>query len=339
MLCDNEIRNRMKQCYPRTSQKFIQCLKFISTSAPLSQDMQQFMIVVNAPMIQSVFYDTVIYNMPDTSYESVIEAAAELYYYQRELNRRIGRTVYHRDSIDKTLLEHIYNEIVFRLSEVREYPCDEWYKEQTYRVFLRKYSGIVRTVTSVQALKDSLLAHYQNQEQISYKDLKEYLNQIAPNVDYAAPEVTFEQYMKFCMERNRTNPQNSDICSEDRYKKLLNITRNASFYKRLPNKDELYSLCIAVAVSYSDFIILRQCVERELKDSATYADNDFNSRDSKIQSVIRDIDYWYKQVRGKYLNLPIEQAPKRVILEVNRMLRENNYVGIYRGKNEAEERG
>lgn len=58
-------------------------------------------------------------------WEALIDAAAELYYLQRELNRKIGRTVYHKGSIDRTLLRHIYNEITARLPEPGSYPCDE----------------------------------------------------------------------------------------------------------------------------------------------------------------------------------------------------------------------
>lgn len=185
-------------------------------------------------------------------------------------------------------------------------------------------------VISVRALTESLLDHYRGREQISYQELKAYLKSVTPSVDYAAPDMTFEKYLKMCMERNKVSPVNSDICSEDRYKKLLDITRNASFFKRFPNKDELYTICIALSVSYDDFIILRQCIEREMKDSATYADNDYTSRDTKIQSVIRDIDDWYANVRKKYPKNSIEQAPEMVLIEVNKMLEENSYAPVYR---------
>lgn len=327
-----DLKEKREQ-YPRDN-GFEMVFKWLKNGKAVKEEDRNIICnVFKGEPFQGFLYNTIIWNMPDTEYETIIQTAAELYDLQRSLNKKIGRTCYEKIVKDGTLMEHVYNEIVQRFGKVCEY--NDKFEDDVMEIYLKKYVMTTKEAKTPEELHkaciDFLLLHpYADTE-----ELLKFMENITPLKETAAEEVKYMEYFMECLKRNepKNNPKNSNICRPYQYRTLLEMHSGDWSEGKLPKeKDVLYILCIGLAFSNSDFQILRAALAREYKDSARFADNTFSYRDEKIQSVLRDIDTWYENVRLKYKNLLIEMVPQKVLLEVDKMLLENGYDALYETK-------
>ena len=113
--------------YRKASERFEAVTSFLSRyssgDSALNDDLKYLFRVCGGQPIQDVIYSTLIYEIdirdweslsPEDRDELLMNKGAELYHYQRKLNKCIGRTFYVSSIKDSTLLWHIKDEIVYR---------------------------------------------------------------------------------------------------------------------------------------------------------------------------------------------------------------------------------
>ena len=325
-----------RKFYSKASRKFELICKYIENTDELPDETKQLFIECDGEPIQSLLYNTIIYNMEDMEYQTVVEISAELYHYQRELNRRIGRTYYEKKLKDVTLMRHIYEEITYRFPEVKKYLYDEKYENDVHDKYLQGEEVHVSEAVTAADLKDRICKYIEGKkgEGITcdklIEELKEFLEHNVAKPIKEEENISFKEYFEKCLRRNRdeNNPINSVICNKNRFVTQLERTRKDWYTEKLPDKDELYIICIALSLSFNDYDKLRKAAEWERKDSTVFADNIYSNRDRLIQTVLGNIDGWYEQVRHD-TKLPIECVPKKVLQTVDDMLRRHDCEPLY----------
>ena len=331
-MIDDVLREKQKK-YPKDNGFEMVC-KWLESGPPLGEEEKNLICnVFKGEPFQGFLYNTIIWNMPNTEYRTIVETAAQLYDLQRNLNKKIGRTCYGKIVKDETLMRHVYNEIIQRFGKVCEYDCG--FEDDVMELYLKKYVVTTKEAKTPEEMYKACADYRLLHPSANITELLEFMRNITPIKETIAEEVTYMDYFIECLKRNepKNNPKNSNICRPYQYRTLLEMHSGDWSEGKLPKeKDVLYILCIGLGLSNSDFQILRAALAREYQDSTKFADNTFSYRDEKIQSVLRDIDTWYENVRMKYKNPLIEMVPQKVLLEVDKMLIENGYEALYEPK-------
>ena len=329
---DRDTVRRKKLQYPR-DERFDDVCKWICNSEPLSEELKRlYRDIFKGEPYQRFLYNTIIWNIPDESYDTFIHAAAELYHYQRCLNKKIGRTYYSESVKDSFLLHHIYREIMYRFKSIKNYDYNDEFEDQVMEIYLEEYAKNASKAKTTQELFQASKDFYTQNTEMSALELLKFMAQITPVAEQSVKEVSYKDYFLECLRRNEpeNHPKNSNICKAYHYTKYLEIHSGNWSDNRLPkDKDELYIICIGLALSLQDFEILRAALGKEINDSTKFADNTYTNRDKEIQSVLENIDIWYENARIQYNNPPMELVPQKVLLEVDKMLEELGYSKLY----------
>ncbi len=136
---------------------------------------------------------------------------------------------------------------------------------------------------------------------------------------------SFSEFFKKCEEKNSEvygDKRKSSICNKNTFVDQTQISFSGWFDKRLPRDlDELFIVCIAMGIAYSEFSILRELAAKESRNSVKYASNIYTDRDEKIECYIRDIDSMYKNYEHEY----ITYRPGIILKEIDRILEANHF--------------
>ena len=320
----SDIEN-LKKKYSRQSDRFKKAREFVLRKTTLPEEVKEIMMIFEGSPIQGLFYNTVIFNMADTTYETIVSTGAELYHLQRELNRRIGRTLNGKDKIDRTLIGHIYNEMVYRFPDIQDIALDTNLENDIFKRFLSNDALHKKEITSATDLKTALLIGFGNKDIITKEELAQFLSESVKPANTNDSDRSFYDYFKKCEERNSEiygNKRKSSICNKNTFVVQTEISFSGWYDKKLPRDlDELFIVCISMGISYSDFSILRELAAREGKNSVKYASNIYTDRDEKIECYIRDIDAIYQ----KYENLYIAERPKKILEDIDNILKDNDF--------------
>lgn len=320
--------NRRK--YNRNSEQFGAVLSFLyqysSGDVKLNDDLKYLFRMCEGNPIQDILYNTLIYDIQaekwdqcsnSERFEMLINKAAELYYYQRKLNQCIGRTFYVSYVMDKTLLQHIKEEITSRFR----------FMEDGFKLMEEK---------GFDYLENAFL-RYKSIYNVNYK----LDHENGPNDTNKFVEEVKKHYHKHKTEKNHF------IRDDKTFWIAVTTTRTKSevtlFTKKMydrygrrlyPTKDDLFVFAIAMRLSYDDFENLVNCAVSDCGDSVRYAYNTANLRDALILSVIRNIDEWYKTTfqilsetkKKENMEAPNENKssyPMEVLFRVDKMLWDN----------------
>lgn len=317
--------DELREKYSRQSIRFIKACEFVMRKASLPEEVKEIMMTFEGSPIQGLFYNTVIFNMPDTSYKSIVAAGAELYHLQRELNRRIGRTLNGKSIIDKTLIGHIYNEMVYRIPTVQEIPLDARLAEDIFKQYLSNDALHKKQIETAADLKEALLIGFGNKDVIRREELHQFLSESIKPDEKRDDSCSFFEFFRKCEEKNSEvygDKRKSSICNKNTFIDQTQISFSGWFDKRLPRDlDELFIVCISMGITYSDFSVLRELAAKESRNSVKYASNIYTDRDEKIECYIRDIDSMYKKYENEY----ITYRPGKILEEIDRILEINNY--------------
>lgn len=315
----------LREKYSRQDIRFITAYEFVTRKTSLPEEVKEIMMVFEGTPIQGLFYDTVIFNMPDAKYESIVAAGAELYHLQRELNRRIGRTLNGKNIIDKVLIGHIYNEMIYRISDIKRTPLNTDLENDIFKQFLSNDALHKKQIETAADLKAALLVGFGNRDVIKKEELHQFLTESIKPDEKSDNSGSFSEFFKKCEEKNSEvygDKRKSSICNKNTFVDQTQISFSGWFDKRLPRDlDELFIVCIAMGIAYSEFSILRELAAKESRNSVKYASNIYTDRDEKIECYIRDIDSMYKNYEHEY----ITYRPGIILKEIDRILEANHF--------------
>lgn len=339
---NREYTKEQRKLYPR-DEKYAEVCRWITGSAVLTEDMKNlFCDVFKGEPFQGLLYNTVIWNMDNLEYDTVVRTAGELYHFQRSLNKKIGRTCYDKIVKDEALIRHIYNEMAERFGSIRQYEYTVDFENAVMNIYLQEYAKVAKVAKTPEELYKACSDYKMSHPTASAEELMKFMSELTPGSEGEIKEVQYKEYFEECIRKNNpeNNPKNSSICRPYHYTRFLELHSGSWGEDRLPKeKDELYILCIGLSLSITNFRNLRAALEREYRDSARFADNNLSYRDEKIQSVIRDIDTWYEKARAKYPKETTDTLPQKVLMEVDIMLKENGYALLYEPKRSKKQKG
>ena len=325
--------NKKREEFGRNSERYEAGMGFLlrykSQDTPLSDDLKYLFTACKGQPIQDVLYNTGIYELPvenwtalsrQERYDLLFKCGAELYHYQRMLNKCIGRTYYNSAVKDTALLEHIQEEICVRFpfmeaEDFRRMQEDRIdYTESTFSLYKRIYLDSYDLEKGYQNSPTDLFVngvqwHFQIHKQREDHFIKD------------------EKSFWLSLTGKRTKGKGT----------LFTQTMRDSYGRRLyPTKDDLFVFAIAVGLSYEEFQELMQKAVRDCGDPMRYAYNKTSVRDALVLSVIRDIGGWYERTiedlrcsgeysSGKVVNQKSIYFSMEVLFRVDKMLWTNLY--------------
>lgn len=318
--------------YRKASERFEAVTSFLSRyssgDSALNDDLKYLFRVCGGQPIQDVIYSTLIYEIdirdwerlsPEDRDELLMNKGAELYHYQRKLNKCIGRTFYVSSIKDSTLLWHIKDEIVYRFpfmkadfDRMEEKGGIDCFPDGTFN----KYENIYLV-----NYESDPYTNFEDSSHLIHEMQKHFREHRIKNDHYIRDEKTFW----LAVTHKRTKGPST----------LITKQMFDSYGRRLyPTKDDLFVFAIAVRLSYVEFTKLVECAVEDCGDSARYAYNTANIRDALILSVIRDINGWYRQAMDEEIRVSKDRLtpaavrrksylPSEVLFRVDKLLWEN----------------
>ena len=278
--------------------------------------------------LQDYLYDTLIGTAPLRTRRDVCEMAADVYYHQILLNKKLGRICILGSETDSNLLSYVHNEMSIRLNQMKDIPMDGAFTRQVMEIYREKYIMKLPEDPAKNRRLQNLKNYILDNPEATYEGAV-----AALHTPWSPPDITYTRYITARFEKIRNTPEKERMtgidCSNQFYKQL-EMTQKVSFVKEPPaDKDMLYIICIALGFDHKDFFNLRSIIQREKSDCSLYADNHLSERDTLLQSVLEQIDKWYETVRTEENLCETSWVPKQVLLRVDRMLKDRGLPLLY----------
>ena len=304
-----------------------------SENCSRDETFQRISAMLRSPMplelqLQDYLYDTLIGTQPLTTPQEIYNLAAEVYYYQILLNKKIGRICVVGSETDNNLMSYVHHEMCCRLPQMKAIPMNPEFTRQVMAVYRETYIRKLPEDPAKYSKLQNLRAYMADTPEPTYEGAV-----AALHTPWSPPGVSYVQYISARLEKIRNTPEQERTTSIDcsnQFYRQLEMTQKVSFVKEPPgDKDMLYIICIALGFDHKDFFNLRSIIQREKKDCSLFADNYLSDRDAILQSVLEQIDLWYETVRVEENLSETSWVPKQVLLRVDRMLMERGYPLLY----------
>lgn len=318
------------QRWPSSAQmdyeKFDFAIDFILDRERLSEKVSRYMVALGGGEAQGIIYNVLGEVVDIHNQNSVIDIAAEMYFYQQELNRKLNRCIVDPSSRDGYLLECVIREINSRHHErdhsLPEYdPMDTDLQDEIFLRFQVKFGPKASgRITTVADMLDEIRLYQKEHPHGSIEELLEILEQKAvlyPAREQSDDHHSYSELMKLLLKGQYGTRLNKAIQNKSNLCKAL---YHRDWLSPPKDRDDLYLICIALGISdQTVFEALRQAAACEQRDPYFGMTGNRNAdRENLLQRAVKNLENYYAKFCG---NVP-EIQPELVLRDIDRELEE-----------------